>query len=254
MKRRSAYSFRGAAKRRRISARKRRPAYRRKQPRNGSRVNFNKRVLQVIKKTAEPKQIHNLITAIPNMYHNSFNKYSIYDRGAVETMWPDQGDGVNGRNGDEIYAKGFMIRGSMCFAGDRRGTTIRMYSVAPKDQDIALNYDNMFQNITDNVAVDPLDKRKFPSSKLLGTYKVPDRSAPTLSVDGNFELIDTNVIIKKWIPFDKKIIFMPGTKAPTNINSYLQLVFTAYDHNSASETDECIKSVDLMVTFYYADP
>ena len=99
----------------------------------------------------------------------------------------------------------------MCFAGDRRGTTIRMYSVAPKDQDIALNYDNMFQNITDNVAVDPLDKRKFPSSKLLGTYKVPDRSAPTLSVDGNFELIDTNVIIKKWIPFDKKIIFMPGT-------------------------------------------
>ena len=129
-----------------------------------------------------------------------------------------------------------------------------MYLVNPKDNDVALVYNNMFQNITDNVAVDPLDKSKYAATKLLGTYRVPDRSAPTLSVDGTNELIDTNVIIKKWIPFDKKIKFMPGTSAPTNINAFMQLVFTVYDHNSALESDMCIKSTDLMCSFYYSDP
>ena len=32
--------------------------------------------------------------------------------------------------------------------------------------------------------LDPLDKTQIPTFKLLGTYKIPDRSAPTLSVDG----------------------------------------------------------------------
>ena len=253
---RKAYSSNSYAKRRKMTVRrKKRPSFRRKAPRNGGRVNFNKRVLQVIKTTAEPKYIHNLKTDVTSMAHNSFNSGTfIYNRGSLESMCPPQGDGVGNRNGDEIYAKGFMIRGSLCLAGDRRGTTIRMYSVHPKDTDIGNTYDNMFQNITNNVELDPLDKRKIPSSKLLGTYRVPDRSAPTMSVDGTNELIDTNVLIKKWIPFNKKMIFMPGTRSPTNINAYLRLIFTAYDHNSALETDTCVKSTDLMITFYYADP
>jgi len=208
----------------------------------------------VIKKTAEPKVVHIVRDQISSMYHNSFNIQDIYTRGSREGTWPPQGDGVGERNGNEIYAKGWMLRGSCCFAGDRRETTIRMYLVSPKDDDIDLQYDNMFTNITNNVAVDPLEKSKFRSTKLLGTYRVPDRSAPTTSVDGTSELIDTNVIIKKWLPFNKKITFMPGTRTPTNINSFMKLVFTAYDHNSALETDICIKSTDLMTSFYYSDP
>ena len=75
-----------------------------------------------------------------------------------------------------------------------------------------------------------------------------------MSIDGTNELIDTNVIFKKWIPFNKKINFMPGTGSPTNINSYLALIITAYDHNTAPETDICIKAIDLMSSFYYSDP
>ena len=37
-------------------------------------------------------------------------------------------------------------------------------------------------------------------------------------------------------------------------NSYMALVITAYDHNSAYETDVCVKSIDLMSSFYYSDP
>ena len=232
--------------------RRKRPSYKRKAGKS-SRV-FNKKVLAVMKKTAEPKYVHNLVSEITSMYHNSFNTFPIYRLSGNESIWPPQGDGIGQRNGDEIYAKGFMIRGSLCFAGDRRGTTVRMYMVNPKTADLALNYDNMFENITNNVAVDPLDKRKFASTKLLGTYRVPDRSAPTTSVDGTFELIDTNVIIKKLIPFNPKITFFPGTRAPTNLNKEIQIVFTVYDHNSALESDMCVKTSDLMVTFYYADP
>ena len=79
-------------------------------------------------------------------------------------------------------------------------------------------------------------------------------SAPTTSVDGTFELIDTNVIFKKWIPFAKKLCFVPDTNSPTNVNSYMVLIVTAYDHNTALESDICVKSVDLMSSFYYSDP
>ncbi|KAJ1487840.1 hypothetical protein T484DRAFT_1785337 [Baffinella frigidus] len=44
----------------------------------------------------------------------------------------------------------------------------------------AATYDNLFQNITNNVALDPLDKAKFPSTKLIHTLcsqKVPDGPA-----------------------------------------------------------------------------
>ena len=147
-----------------------------------------------------------------------------------------------------------MLRGSFCFAGDRRGTTLRFYLMNPKDNNIPMIYNNVFQNITDNVALDPLDNSKFPNTRFLGTYRIPDRSAPTASIDGTFVLIDTNVTFKKWIPFNKRITFMPGTNSPTNINSYMELVVTAYDHNTAAETDICVKAIDLMSTFYYSDP
>ena len=147
-----------------------------------------------------------------------------------------------------------MLRGSFCFAGDRRGTTLRFYLLNPKDNNIGLNYNNIFQNITDNVALDPLDKVKYPSSKFIGTFKIPDRSAPTMSIDGTNELIDSNVIVKKWIPFNKKIMFLPDSNTPTNVNAFMALVVTAYHQNTALETDVCIKAIDLMSSFYDSDP
>ena len=112
----------------------------------------------------------------------------------------------------------------------------------------------MFQNITNNVALDPLDKTKYPSAKLIKTLKIPDRSAPTTSIDGTFELIDSNVIFKHDIPFSKKIVFPAGTSVAGNVNNSMTLLVTAYDHNSALETDECIKSIDMLCSFYYSDP
>ena len=250
---RKAQRYRTSNKRfKKTPMRRKRPSYKRKAGK--SRSQFNKSVLAVIKKTAEPKYIHTNITNLSTLYHNSFNSVSLYSRDSNNAPFPMVGDGIGQRNGNEIYAKGFMLRASFCFAGDRRGTTLRMYLVNPKDNTLPLTYNNMFQNITDNVELDPLDKTKIQSSKLIGTYKIPDRSAPTLSVDGSFELIDSKVIVKKWIPFNKKISFLQDTNSPTNINSYMSLVITAYDHNSAYETDMCIKSIDMMSSFYYSDP
>ncbi len=48
----------------------------------------------------------------------------------------------------------------------------------------------------DNTKGKAWDKTKFPSIKFLGSHKVADRSAPTTSVYGTFELIDTNLIFK----------------------------------------------------------
>ena len=208
----------------------------------------------MIKTTAEPKVVHRALSEITTMYHNGFNIADIYQRGSNNSIWPPQGDGRDQRVGNEIYGKGFMIRASFCLAGDRRGTTLRFYLLSAKDQGISRSHSNYFESITGNVALDPLDKHKFPLTKMIGTYKVPDRSAPTTSIDGTFELIDTNIIVKKWIPFNKKITFNPGTQDPTGINSYLAIGVTAYDHNSALETDICVKSIDMMSSFYYSDP
>ncbi|KAJ1467578.1 hypothetical protein T484DRAFT_1755759 [Baffinella frigidus] len=181
---------------------RKRPAYKRRAATSTRR--FNKSVLNVIKKTAEPKFIHTAMTDMTSMNHNSINFQNINSRDADNGMFPHQGDEVGQRDGNEVYAKGFMLRGSFCLAGDRRGTTLRFYLISEKDNNHRATYDNVFQNITNNVALDPLDKTKFPSTKLIATLKIPDRSAPTTSVDGTFELIDSNVIFKKWIPFNKK--------------------------------------------------
>ena len=121
-KRKASYS-RSSSKRRKTTVRRtRRAAYRRKAPRNGGRVNFNKRVLQVIKKTAEPKFIHNNITGFSTLKHNSFNDVKIWNRAGNHDTFPLQGDNQGMRNGNEIYGKGFMLRGSFNFAGDRQSS------------------------------------------------------------------------------------------------------------------------------------
>ena len=142
--------------------RSKRKSYRRK-PTTRGRGSFNKKVMAVIKRTAEPKMKHqNMNQAIFNgptkLYHNSFNRWSIFDLSGNQAMFPYQGDDKDQRNGDEIFSKGFMIRGSFGFAGDRRVTTLRFYLVKPFNATSTLSYDNMFQAITGNVALDPLDK------------------------------------------------------------------------------------------------
>ena len=189
------------------------------------------------------------------LYHNSFNQWKIFDMSNNVVMFPNEGVQKYERNGDEIYGKGFMIRGSFGFAGDRRGTTLRFYLVKPKNVNTTLAYNTMFDNITGNVALDPLDKNEISSTQFLGTYKIPDRSAPTMSVDGTNELIDSNLIFKKWIPYVKKIKFQHAlANTPSNCDNSMSLVVTAYDHNSALQTDICIKEMDLMCSFYYSDP
>ena len=150
-----------------------RKSYRRKSTKG--KGSFNKKVLAVIKRTAEPKRVHmnmnmSQFNGPTELYHNSFNQWKIFDMSSNVVMFPNEGVQKYERNGDEIYGKGFMIRGSFGFAGDRRGTTLRFYLVKPK-----------------------------------------------------------------------------------NVNS-MSLVVTAYDHNSALQTDICIKEIDLMCSFYYSDP
>jgi hypothetical protein len=189
------------------------------------------------------------------MKHNSLNGYVMYSVNSPLNVFPFVGDGPDQRNGNEIYAKGFMIRASFNMAGDRRGTSLRFYLVSPSNTTETPTYANLFQNITNNVELDPLDKTKFPHTKYLGMAKLPDRSAPTASIDGTFELIDSNIIWKKWIPFEKKIKFkQQSSNEPMNIAPYMTLCVTAYDHNSALETDVCVKDIDMMVSFYYSDP
>lgn len=148
-----------------------------------------------------------------------------------------------------------MLRGSFNFAGDRRGTTLRFYLLQPAQVTEAVTYDKLFHNITNNVELDPLDKDMFPQTKYLGAYKIPDRSAPTASIDGTSELIDSNLIFKKWIPFTRKIKFKQNnSNEPTSIPPYMMLLVTAYDHNSAFETDICVKNIDMVASFYYSDP
>ena len=111
-------------------------------------------MLNVIKKTAEPKFIHVDIQNIrgpSTLKHNSYNEWVIYSVNSPYDLFPTVGDGVNQRNGNEIYAKGFMFRGSFNFAGDRRGTTLRFYLISPSNTTEGNTYNNVFQNITDNV-------------------------------------------------------------------------------------------------------
>ena len=223
--------------------------YKRKMPvrrtRKSTTVNEKsiKRVVsKMIMKKAEPKH-KNIDHGKTELYHNSIGTLHLNKDAAM----PSQGTADNQRVGDRINAGGFMIRMLCGQKNDRPNCTWKFWVIkTPKGS--ALGYANLFENITSNTMIDPINKDNCTILKQITIKK----SLNLLGHSSWDEARECTFPIKMWIPYRKLTKFL--TAASTNhSDGDIHLLYVCYDAFGTLQTDN-IAYVDVSSTIYYKDP
>jgi hypothetical protein len=172
------------------------------------RTGFAKRVKDVILKTAETKFTSVRLTdtnmsegsGVPTrfiMRHNRIEYFHIFNNtapDAVKHPIPIQGDSDGQRNGDEIYATGVRIAGSIQMGSVDKHSTYRIFLCEYNDQvygsGAAIDtYDQTFHNVTGGTNMDTFQHDRI-KPKYLRTVKISNSDIN----DGQ----DGNVNFKLW--------------------------------------------------------
>jgi hypothetical protein len=243
--------------------RKRKPSYRRTYKKGGSK--FAKAVKAVILKTAE-KKYHNAEPVFNSSYDIAFGGYPLNHNSMVRAYLSDntglgtpanhvtaiaQGNTDSLRNGDEIYAKGIMLRGTITIPADRKNTRFRMYWVEHNSNNGNLTvFNDVFHNITGSVHLDPVQTDRW-SLKLLGEYRFSDADTSSTILEGQ----RGTIMIKKWIPFNRKLRYLSDTTmvVTKGMKEQISLLFTTYDNTSAATLSTC-GYVRMAATLHFGDP
>lgn len=258
-------------KRRRI-VRRRKRSWRRKYTR-GKR-GFAKAVKNVILRTAE-KKFRSVDNACNSAYdfvakgyplnHNSVVYSHLVDNvdpNTVNQPIPLQGVDDGSRNGDEIYAKGFVIRGSIDFPFDRTNTIVKMYMVEWNSTSGSLVDHNLQHQVTGNVMLDPFQNERWKIKHIgtfrprLGNYTPYSRNTtaatPGLLLEGGKA---QSILFKKSIPFKRKLHFKSDDSViiTRGMKERFSIFFTTYDTQGTLTTDTCAY-IRMNTTLYYGDP
>jgi len=240
-----------------------------RRPRRGTRYGGKSRMMRNIALNLSEAKENNLNlpftggsgTASWNGYHDNLYGCNLHDavnnQGA--TKLPANGSLTNGRNGKEIYATGFRIRGSFTVPYDRRNTRIKMWLVEWNTaQGSPVTYANFFENTVGNGMVDPINNERFPGIRKLRDMRVKARDLYVergeITDDGSEATMYYNI----WIPFKRKLFFRDGSTEMTpisGIKEYLTMIMLPYDTpDTNSTTDRVVTQHEQCVTFYWRDP
>lgn len=251
-----------ARKRLKFVRAKRRSTYRRKFTRG--RRGFAKAVKNVILKTAETKYLSRRLTdtnmteqSVPsrfNMRHNTLEYFHIFNNtnpDAVKHPIPTQGDGDGNRNGDEIYATGIRIAGSIQVPAIYKNAQFKMFLVEYNDSVFGSGenigtYNAVMHNVANSVALDTFQHDRL-RPKYLGTLRVPTKDIN----DSN----DGGINFKRWIPLKRKMTFRQDDSPAVamGIKDKLSLLFMPYDVITQT-SGNTIGVCNVHATLYYKDP
>jgi len=169
-----------------------------------------------------------------NLYHNKYaSGYQLQLLTAGSTIWPAQGSGTHTREGNEIFVTGITIRAQVNFVSDRLNSKVHLYVVKiPRGQAISA-YEDMFDNITGNVNLDPIDQDKV---KVLAKRTVwPGVLNPGVPTTGK----DVTRYARIYIPINHKVRFIGDADYSHSIPYDLVLAAIAYDAQGSVITDIC---------------
>ena len=206
-----------------------------------ARRRFATRVKRVILKTAEPKH-KSYSWDKTEHYHNAFSLYHLNSPAAM----PTQGTGDNQRVGDEIQVSGFCARMMLGQKADRPNVKWRWLVVkVPKGS--TYSYNSWFENIINNVLLDPPNK-DFVKVLQQGTW---DHYPASLEVG---ETAKEQTYSKKlWVPYKHKYKFGPNNTAITHNDDDLWFVMAPFDAFGTLPSDNIAYS-QFCSTMYYKDP
>ncbi|AXH75744.1 MAG: putative capsid protein [Cressdnaviricota sp.] len=230
------------------------------------------------------KKLVNLIKSVNIRQSESKYKSTSYTWGALthdntyhKDLWsstvnlfPGQGTSDVNRIGDRIICQGIMLRAVFDVPWDRKNVKLKMFYVPwNSDQGTPATYSNFFHNITGNARLDPVQKKRYPGVKYLGTYQIEVERAPYYTYSAGDQVPSASVIsantgsicIKKWIPmYNKKLFFRSdATFQPSNLpeqGSILVVPYSTINTNAGGGVipgDNIILSGEMSATLYFKD-
>lgn len=218
----------------------------------------------VILKTAETKFISRRLTdtnmleyAAPSRFgltHNNINYFYIYNQSAPDAVkhpLPTQGDGDGNRNGDEIYATGIRISGSIEMNSDSKGCTYRMFLAEYNDSVFSSGsnigtYNELFHNVANSSMLDTFQHDRI-KPKYLGTLRVRPEDQNDASLG--------NINFKRWIPLKRKLTFRQDDSPALalGMKNKLAIFFLPYQA-IATAAGALVGAINVHATLYYKDP
>lgn len=129
-------------------------------------------------KTAPEEQRNDYALAKVELYHNNF---TVPTHLTSTSILPAQGDGSNQIGGVKYHLEGFTIRFLFGQKNDRPNCTFRVTVFEIPTPSGALAYTDVFENITGNVMLDPINK--FKVRKLKDIWYKPHLSSMNDATD-----------------------------------------------------------------------
>lgn len=222
------------------------------------RKSLKRIVKDVVMKTTETKQKILAFTTV-GLYsgpgselnkgcHNFHTVEHLWDDSATTGLWPISQTNDSGRVGDNINALGIHLRMVLQIPHDRRNMRCKMYFVQwNSNQGDPFDRTRFYHWTMQNTHMDSVNKDNFAGVQYLGTYGCR-------AVDQTTGSQDKTIMIRKWIPFKKRLTFRGGSGMPTNIKENGAIIFVPYDTVTSAESDVLITRIQTVATLYFKDP
>lgn len=222
------------------------------------RKSLKRIVKDVVMKTTETKQKILATTIVGNWSgapsplnkgcHNFHTVEYLWQDGGTLALWPTAGTSDAGRVGDNVNALGIHLRAVLQIPHDRRNMRCKMYFVQWNTSQGDPYDRSLFYHWTmQNTHMDAVNKDNFASVRYLGTYGCR-------SVDQTTGSQDKTIMIRKWLPFKKKLTFRGSIGQPTNCKENGAIIFVPYDTVTALESDVLITRIQMTASLYFKDP
>lgn len=189
-----------------------------------------------------------------NCLHNNIYQIHAWGPSGVSLdVLPGQGTNDSTRIGDRIYAKGVMLRCCFQTVSDRLNTKIRVFWV-PHNSEQGSPTNDLFHSVTNSVMVDPVQKKRWPGIKYLGTFRVKPSDIITSTSGTTLSYHNNDITFSRFINIDKKVWFnADASKNASNLHEYGTFAFAFYHNQQAISTDVVMTGGDVNATLYYKD-
>jgi len=206
--------------------------------RGGKLTNTVKNVVMRLKEVKSKDWQYNETT----LDHNTFT-YALQINTGNSTIMPAQGNTSNTRDGNEIIISGIKVRCMLKFFADRLNGKVMLAVIkTPKGQSTS-TYEQIFDNVTGNVMLDPFDKDKVQClyKRIIGPQNNPMTPAAAKEV---------TMFHQFYVPLKTRVRFTADAAYTNDMPFDLHLVAMAYDTAGSIATDDVATITSFFRTFW----
>lgn len=167
------------------------------------------------------------------IYHNNTTTgfYTLQINNGNSTIMPAQGDTTHTRDGNEVYMSGCTVRLLVKFFSDRLNGKCQVHLISvPKGQSVS-PYENVWDNIANNVMLDPYDKDRVRVHARKVVY--PGIMNPGVPTTGK----EVTRVCKLYVPYRQKVRFTGDADYTHNMARDYFLLINAFDSQGSLTTD-----------------